>query len=102
MCQVRIHRLVVEEDFKRLDASQQQLIFKAIKKKLTLDPEGYGKPLSGQASDFWRLRVEDCRVIYRIEKEQVLVLVIKVGIRRDAHVYEELYARIKKLEMKGS
>ncbi|MDP2940224.1 MAG: type II toxin-antitoxin system RelE/ParE family toxin [Candidatus Omnitrophota bacterium] len=97
MWQIKIHRLVLESDFKKLTTFQQKLILKAIKKKLSLDPEGYGKPLSGEYAGLWRLRVEDYRVIYRILKEQVVVLVIKIGIRRDSKVYEELFSRLKKL-----
>ncbi|MBL7130500.1 MAG: type II toxin-antitoxin system RelE/ParE family toxin [Candidatus Omnitrophica bacterium] len=97
MWQIKIHRLVLEEDFKKIPPSQQKLIIKRIKKKLTIDPQAYGKPLSGGFSGLWRLRIEDYRVIYRVLKEQVVVLVIKVGIRRDAQVYEELFSRLKKL-----
>lgn len=98
MWQVKIHRLVLEEDFKKLAAFQQQTILKAIKKKLSLNPEAYGKALGGEFFGLWRLRVEDYRVIYRILKEEVVVLVIKIGIRRDSQVYEELFSRLKKLK----
>jgi mRNA interferase RelE/StbE len=96
--QIKIHRLVLEEDFKKIDSYHQSRLVKVIKKKLSVDPRAFGKPLSGAFSGYWRLAVEDYRVIYRIIKQEVLVLVIKVGIRRDAKVYEELFARLKKLE----
>ena len=102
MWQIKIHRLVLEADFKKITAFQQKLILKAIKKKLFFDPSAYGKPLSGDFSGLWRLRIEDFRVIYRIVKEQVLVLVIKVGIRKDSQVYEELFTRLRKLESLSS
>lgn len=98
MWQIKIHRLVLEEDLKRITAFQQKLILKNIKKKLSLDPQAYGKPLSGEFVGLWRLRIEDYRVIYRILKAQVVVLVIKIGIRRDLQVYEELFLRLKKLQ----
>ncbi len=97
MWQIKIHRLVLEKDFKKIPPAQQKLIIKTIKKKLTVDPQAYGKPLSGAFSGLWRLRIEDFRIIYRILKEQVVVLVIKIGIRRDFQVYEELFSRLKKL-----
>ncbi|MBL7130808.1 MAG: type II toxin-antitoxin system RelE/ParE family toxin [Candidatus Omnitrophica bacterium] len=96
MWQVKIHRLVLKEDFRKLSLKQRQHILAVIKKKLSLAPEVYGKPLSGEFSGYWRLRVEDFRVIYRIVKDKIQVLVIKVGIRRDAKVYETLFARLKK------
>lgn len=96
MWQVKIHRLVLKEDFKKLSPEQRQHILAVIKRKLSLASEVYGKPLSGEFSGYRRLRVKDFRVIYRIIKQQIQVLVIKVGIRRDAAVYEALFARLKK------
>lgn len=97
MWQIKIHRLVLEEDFKKITAFKQKIILKAIKKKLSLNPQGYGKPLSGEFSGLWRLRIEDFRVIYRILKQEIVVLVIKVGIRKDFQVYDELFSRLKKI-----
>ena len=97
MWQVKIHRLVLEDDFKAISVSDQKTILQTIQKKLTVDPQHYGQPLRGEFMRYWRLRVEDYRVIYRIVKEQVVVFVIKVGIRRDDRVYRELGLRLKKL-----
>ena len=99
MWQVKIHRLVLKEDFKKFSPKQRQHILAVLKKKLSLAPEVYGKPLSGKFSGYWRLRIEDFRVIYRIVKDKIQVLVIKVGIRRDAEVYETLFARLKKANL---
>ena len=97
MFKVEIHPLVFKEDFKKIDHPQQQKIIKAMRKKLTLDPERYGKRLSGELSEYWRLRVGDYRVIYRIKKNIVTVTVIKVGIRRDFEVYNALINRLRKV-----
>ena len=97
MWQVKIHRLVWETDFKKLSLPQQKTILKVIAKKLVLDPHNYGQPLRGEFSGYWRLRVEDFRVIYRIINEQVLVLVVKIGIRKDDQVYQEFFSRLRKL-----
>lgn len=40
--------------------------------------------LSG-ASDIWRLRVGDYRVLYQVRDEALLVLVVRVGHRRDVY-----------------
>lgn len=96
MWSVVIHPLVFQEDFRKIDRAAQQRIIKAIHKKLTLAPNQYGKPLSGEFKGYWRLRVDDYRVIYRMAKERVEVFVIKVGIRRDDEVYQKLGARIRK------
>lgn len=93
---VKIHRLVLSEDFKGINPPDQKTILKAIHKKLSLSPQEYGRPLWGALKGYWRLRVGDYRVIYKIKEDVVEVLVIKVGIRRDDEVYRELIPRLKK------
>ncbi len=95
--QVTIHPLVFEEDFKRISLEFQQEIIRAIRKKLVINPQSYGEPLRGNYKNYWKLRVGDFRVIYRIDKNQRLVLVIKIGIRRDYEVYKGLVSRLRKV-----
>ena len=97
MWQIKIHRLV-EEDFKNIPPDKQKDILAAIHKKLSLEPESYGKPLTKEFAGYWRLRVGDYRVVYRIIKNEIVVLVVKVGIRKDDQVYRELIARLRKLK----
>lgn len=98
MYTVLIDELVFEEDFKDIDRADQQKIVKSIRKKLTIDPEGYGKPLKGNLMGLWKLRVGQYRVVYDIKKDKVLVCVIKVGFRRDEEVYQEVIKRLKYLK----
>jgi mRNA interferase RelE/StbE len=42
------------------------------------------KKLAGTA-DYFRIRVGDCRILYEVRDREVLVLVIKVGRRRDVY-----------------
>jgi len=97
MWKIALHRLVLSEDFKGLDHSAQRLILKSVHKKLSKDPEGFGSPLSGEYKGYWKLRVGYYRVIYKILKDKVLVMVIKVGIRRDNRVYNELFYRLRRI-----
>ena len=46
----------------------------------------FGKPLRGDAHGLWRYRVDDYRLICRIDAGKLIVLVVKVGHRAD--VYE--------------
>lgn len=92
--QVIIHPLVLKEDLMGMDGSIQKKILKAIRKKLTTDPEAFGSPLRGEFSGYWKLRVDDFRVIYSVKKDKVLVKVIKIGVRRNYEVYEDLVRRI--------
>lgn len=95
---VKIHKSVLSEDFKSISYPDQKLILKDIHKKLCFDPKNYGKPLLGELKGYWRLRVKDYRVIYKIREDVVEVLVIKVGIRRDEAVYKKLLYRFHKLQ----
>ena len=97
MWNVILHRLVLREDFRNVDRSAKRLILKSIYKKLTQNPEGYGTPLSGGYKGYWKLRAGDYRVVYRIVKDKILVIVIKIGIRRDDKIYRELIHRLKRL-----
>ncbi|MFH1260042.1 MAG: type II toxin-antitoxin system RelE/ParE family toxin [Elusimicrobiota bacterium] len=96
MWPIKIHRLVLEEDFKKIDKHNQNIILKTIYKKLSINPEGYGEGLSYDFKGYWKLKISNYRVIYRIEKEKILVLVLKIGLRRDKEVYKEMLSRLNK------
>lgn len=49
------------------------------------DPRRFGKELKGDLGEFWRYRVDDFRIICRIEDGQMMVLVVKVGHRKDVY-----------------
>lgn len=49
------------------------------------DPRQLGEPLTGQLSELWRYRVGDYRIIASIEDEEICILVIRVGHRRDIY-----------------
>lgn len=97
MWKIKIHPLITEEDFKKIDKHDQSIILKTIYKKLSIAPEEYGSPLRGPLKGYWKLKISHYRIIYRIDKNTIKVFVLKVGIRRDETVYEEMLLRIKKL-----
>lgn len=94
---VLIHPLVLKEDLQKLDAASQRVVLKAVRKKLTVDPEGYGEPLRGDLSGYWKLKISDFRVVYSIKKDVVTVKALAVGARRDFEVYEAMIRRIPKI-----
>jgi len=94
MWEVKIHRLVLEEDFKNIDNAGRKIILKSIRKKLSSEPLKFGAPLRGGFSGYRKLRAGDYRIIYRTKDEELLVLVVKGGKRRDAEVYRQLVNRI--------
>jgi mRNA interferase RelE/StbE len=73
-----------EKDLRRIDKSRLPSIFSELE-KLALDPRPAGvKKLAG-ADKTYRVRVEDYRIVYEIENEMLVVLVIRVAHRRDVY-----------------
>ncbi|MGM0386207.1 MAG: type II toxin-antitoxin system RelE family toxin [Actinomycetota bacterium] len=54
---------------------------------LAADPFRVGKPMRGTLSGTWSARRGQYRVLYRIDGESVLVTVVSIAHRRDAHRY---------------
>lgn len=77
MFEIAYHHLVVKKDVPRLSSFWKEKICSAIKNKLTLKPEVFGKPLRRSLRGYWKLRVGDYRIIYRIEKTKIKILVIR-------------------------
>ena len=49
------------------------------------DPRKFGKALKGDLGEFWRYRVDDYRILCRIKNDELIVLVVEVGHRRDIY-----------------
>lgn len=97
MWKVDYHFLVIDKDLKQLPRLDQKNIFDTADQKLSKDPHAYGEPLKDPFKGYWRMRVGFYRVIYEIIKDDVLVLVVKVGKRKDDLVYKELASRLHKI-----
>lgn len=49
------------------------------------DPRRFGKALTREFSGLWRYRIADCRAICEIRDNQVTVLVLPIGHRREIY-----------------
>jgi len=49
------------------------------------DPRQLGECLQGTLSEFWRYRVGDYRIICSLEHERLVVLVLRIGHRREIY-----------------
>lgn len=50
------------------------------------DPRSIGEALKGsQLGEFWKYRVGDYRIISRIEDDELCILVVRLGNRRDVY-----------------
>ena len=96
MWKIKVHHLVVHEDFQKINKKDQSIILKTIYKKLGTSPQEYGSPFHHELKGYWKLKISDYRAVYKIEKEKIRVLVLKIGMRRDEEVYKEMLKRLKK------
>lgn len=85
--QVEYLAFVIKEDIHTLHKNIKITIKKAIEERLMVDPVGFGKPLRYSLKGHRRLRVGDCRIVYRIDLEKYVVIIIAIKHRKD--VYEE-------------
>ena len=73
-----------EKDLRRIDRSQTATIFRALE-QLAHDPRPTGiKKLAGAARTF-RIRVGSYRVVYEIEDDVLVVLVVRIAHRKDVY-----------------
>jgi len=49
------------------------------------DPRSTGKALTGPLGGLWRYRVGDCRVICEIRDNELKILVVQLGNRREIY-----------------
>lgn len=71
------HPAIAQEDLPEIPANVRARIAHAIQTRLTAEPERYGSPLRGTLKGYWKLRVGDYRVVYRIVAEEVRILAIR-------------------------
>jgi len=89
-----IDELVLKKDFKKIDKTDQLRIINTIRKKLTAKPLEFGKPLTGELKGYWKLRIGEFGVIYKIEKDEIMVYVIMIGYRGDEEAHKNAIVRL--------
>lgn len=84
----------VKQDLTHLGRAEAKRVLKVIRERIAEgEPDKIGKPLRGVLAGYRRIRTGDIRIIYRIEGNEI-VLVVCVGARRDDEVYEAASRRI--------
>lgn len=75
-------------ELRKLDRQAQQEILRYFRERIATDedPRRFGKPLSRDLTGLWRYRVRTYRMICNIEDDKLVVLVLRVGHRKD--IYE--------------
>lgn len=70
----------------KLDKAVSRRIVNYMDEVATLaNPRARGKPLVGNLVGFWRYRVGDYRVLCRIKDEQLEIIVVEVGDRKNVY-----------------
>jgi len=82
------HPDVRDVDIPKLDKRLKERIRRAIESRLKEAPQKYGEPLKKTLKGYWKLRVGDYRVVFKIVKSEVWIFGI---IHR-----KEIYDRIKR------
>ena len=79
-----------EREFRKLDKYTRTLIMAWLIKNLKdcTDPRAHGKALKGKYAGLWRYRIGDYRVICKIEDEELIIIALEVGHRKQIYDQE--------------
>ena len=69
---------------KKADKLQRIKILKYLQ-KISNNPRSSGKALTGGLQGLWRYRIEDYRVICKLEDKELIILVIDIGHRSNIY-----------------
>ncbi|MCE5265578.1 MAG: type II toxin-antitoxin system RelE/ParE family toxin [Deltaproteobacteria bacterium] len=87
---LRYHPAVRDEDLPLIDKKTRVRIRKAIEERLQTAPHEYGAPLRKSLKGYWKLRVGDYRIVFKVIEAEVWIL----AIRHRKSVYEDLGTRV--------
>lgn len=75
------------KELKRLDPARRTRMVRFLRERIaaTEDPRALGKALSGEFKGLWRYRVGDMRIIAEMQHGRCVVLVLRVGNRREIY-----------------
>lgn len=84
------HPDVRSKDIPTISRNLRERIALAIETRLTTEPQRYGDPLRRTLKGYWKLRVGDYRVVFKIMEDEIWVF----GIMHRREVYERIATRI--------
>ena len=74
----------VKKDLQKLSKSDQKQVLDTIQRNLAKDPYK-GKALTGEFKGLYRWRTGNIRLIYEIQNKQLIILILKIGQRKDVY-----------------
>lgn len=72
-----------EKFFRKLERKEQERIAKKFN-ELEKNPQ-LGKPLTANLTGLWSLRFGDYRAIYQIKQNELIIIVLKLGHRKNIY-----------------
>lgn len=84
------HPEVKTTDVPTLNRDVGKRIQRAIESRLAAEPQRYGAPLRRTLKGYWKLRVGDYRVVFKIVKNEVWIF----GIMHRRDVYRRIEKRL--------
>ena len=84
------HPAVRSEDIPRINRNLRKRIARAIQTRLGTAPQQYGEPLKRTLKGYWKLRVGDYRVVFRILRREVWIY----GVIHRRDVYTRIAQRL--------
>ena len=84
------HPEVRTKDVLAINQNLRERISRAIETRLTTEPQRYGAPLRRTLKGYWKLRVGDYRVVFKIVNDEVWIY----GIIHRRDVYDKIIRRM--------
>ena len=69
------------KDLRKINRSDAKRIVNKVEKVLSEDPINYSKRLTGPLNKLYRYRIGDYRVVYEMDGDTLIVLVLRVAHR---------------------
>lgn len=73
-----------EKKFAKLDLQIQRRIKDFLDKRLVIDPYGHSTLLVN-SDDFFRSRIGDYRIIFKLNNKELIIILIDIGHRREVY-----------------
>jgi len=76
-----------QKELEKLDRPVARRIMKFLYQRVRKldDPRAIGERLQGTLSEFWKYRVGDYRLICSLEDDRLVVLILRIGHRREVY-----------------
>ncbi len=85
------YRVIIKPSAEKVMRNLHKKVLRTIARKIDLlagEPRPHGAVKLRGLDDLYRIRVQDYRIVYQIRDQELLILVIRIGHRKD--VYREL------------